>query len=138
LLLDALEQTAEVGNPFACLGRQRPPGLRHPFGTDRCQAQLVKRAGQSPGKAWHQRDGREVLEIAGGDGIEHRAGRGRFRAGPRAGYPVRSGEPRGAQPCGKLGQAESRQAERRPDPAGDCAREVVRRSARGADDDDLR
>ncbi len=96
LCLDTHEQPADIGNSFATFrrGRQRP-GLCKPFRADGCQPELVERAGQSLGKARHQGNGREICEIAGGHGIEHGARRGRLRAGPRAGHPVRPGEARG-------------------------------------------
>jgi hypothetical protein len=42
---------------------------------------------------------------------------------------------RGGGPGRKLGQAETRDAERRTGMSGDAAREVIGRAARGADDD---
>ena len=103
---------------------------------DASQSQLVERTRQGFGEPGKRGDWSKVVELAGGEGVEHGACGNRLCPGLRAGQSSAGcGGGRGAR--GELGQTEPDEAERGTDFARNASCEVVGRAARRAHDDDL-
>ena len=125
--LDAREQPADIAG-------RRVAGAKTAR-ADAREAELVNGARERLWEARHRRDGREVLELTGRDGVEDRP-RGNSLCSALGGRRVaRPGQARAGGARGQFGEAEPRQSKRRARAPTDVSDEIIGGSTRRADDD---
>ena len=124
--LEVLEEAGEVGTGE----RER----RQIAAADPGQAQFLERPGQRAREPGCRGDRIEVAEGPRARGLEYGARRHRLCAKPRARRQSVGGQRDDRRPRGQLRQAQTPDAERGGHQQGHVARQIVCRTARGADD----